>query len=149
MIPDTIFRMLITPHVATGVAVGSLLPSPLLALLAGVVSHFLLDMIPHWDPDPRRRGQFAAFVAVDATLAGVVLLVSLGLYPESQTAILFAAFGAILPDVIENLGRILLGRAVPYLSRFHELIQPKMLDRGRGLILQVIYLAGLLAWLWR
>lgn len=42
--------MILTTHAITGAAVASVLPqNPILGFAAGFASHFLLDMIPHWD----------------------------------------------------------------------------------------------------
>lgn len=46
--------MSILPHVTTGAAFGSLTPDPLLASTLGFVSHFVIDFIPHWDPELSR-----------------------------------------------------------------------------------------------
>jgi len=42
--------MVLSTHAVVGGALGRLLPGgPVVALLAGFVSHVLLDLIPHWD----------------------------------------------------------------------------------------------------
>ncbi|MEW5805231.1 MAG: hypothetical protein AB1721_00660 [Patescibacteria group bacterium] len=41
--------MLDTTHVLTGLVIGKYLKNPILAFGAGVLSHFVLDAIPHWD----------------------------------------------------------------------------------------------------
>jgi len=42
--------MVLSTHAVVGGALGRLLPGgPVVALLAGFASHFLLDLIPHWD----------------------------------------------------------------------------------------------------
>lgn len=42
--------MILTTHVIAGAALAAAMPNrPLLAFATGVVSHFLLDAIPHWD----------------------------------------------------------------------------------------------------
>jgi hypothetical protein len=40
--------MLITPHAVAGAAIGVRLKHPLLVIPAAVLSHFLLDTVPHW-----------------------------------------------------------------------------------------------------
>ena len=41
--------MFLTPHVAVGVAIGSLIPNPVIAVPLALASHFVLDAVPHWD----------------------------------------------------------------------------------------------------
>ncbi len=40
--------MILATHAIVGAAVGRLTGNPLLALVAGFISHFLADAIPHW-----------------------------------------------------------------------------------------------------
>lgn len=40
--------MLITPHALTGAAITVLVPNPLVSVPLAIGSHFVLDMIPHW-----------------------------------------------------------------------------------------------------
>lgn len=46
--------MSIFPHTVAGAVAGSFFENPLLAALAGGASHFVLDFIPHFDPDVSR-----------------------------------------------------------------------------------------------
>lgn len=41
-------QVLVTNHVLSGALVGAASPGPVSAFTVGVVSHFLLDMVPHW-----------------------------------------------------------------------------------------------------
>lgn len=41
--------MLLTPHAAVGIAIGSAIPDPKIAIPLAFLSHFVLDAIPHWD----------------------------------------------------------------------------------------------------
>ena len=43
-------------HAATGAAVGKFMPNPILAFLAGVLVHFVIDKIPHFWP-PTKKGK--------------------------------------------------------------------------------------------
>ena len=48
--------MILATHAITGVALATITPDqPILAFTAGVVSHFLLDAIPHWDYELRSK----------------------------------------------------------------------------------------------
>ncbi len=41
--------MLIITHALTGTAIGALAQNPILAFILGIVSHFILDSLPHFD----------------------------------------------------------------------------------------------------
>jgi hypothetical protein len=45
--------MLITPHIAVGSAIGDVLDSTVLVVILSIVSHYLLDMLPHYDSGVR------------------------------------------------------------------------------------------------
>ncbi len=53
--------MSIFPHTVAGAVAGSFFESPLLAGLAGAASHFVLDFIPHFDPDVSRSHSMPGF----------------------------------------------------------------------------------------
>ncbi len=58
--------MLLTPHVLTGMLAGSLAPNFLLSPFYSLASYFLLEMIPHWDPekDKNRRGEIIHYIDI-------------------------------------------------------------------------------------
>jgi len=41
--------VLLTPHIAVGIALGATLPNPVISVPLAFLSHFALDMVPHWD----------------------------------------------------------------------------------------------------
>lgn len=45
--------MLITPHIAVGSAIGEVLDSTFLVVVLSIASHYLLDMLPHYDSGVR------------------------------------------------------------------------------------------------
>lgn len=80
--------MFITVHVATGAAIASLVPNPLVAVPLAFASHFVLDAIPHWhdilkSEEPTRR---------TVKIAGTDLLVAIAL----TAYLIFAAGNMIL-----------------------------------------------------
>ena len=42
--------MLETPHILVGVTIATFIPNPLVSLPLSLLSHFVLDLIPHWNP---------------------------------------------------------------------------------------------------
>ena|SRR5258708_11593119 len=66
--------MSILPHTVAGAVAGSFFDNPILAGLAGGVSHLVLDAIPHFDPPISKRKAMPRFIK---TLVTLVILVDL------------------------------------------------------------------------
>lgn len=108
--------MILTSHSITGAAVASIFPQkPILGFLAGFLSHFLLDAIPHWDY-PLRSGFLNPRVAspfkVEKALLWDVLTVGsdilFGLIAAllifsniPLNIVLLGVFAGILPDALQ------------------------------------------------
>lgn len=125
--------MFLTVHAAAGAAIGSLVPGAPLTLGLGVLSHFVFDRIPHYDPpivpgtaqegvlrNPIFR-RFAAIAFADllvATLltAGFIRAVS----PAHPLTIAVGAFGGILPDLVFGLYRLTGNSWLKKFNRIHE-----------------------------
>lgn len=113
--------MLITNHVLCGALVGAVAPSPSTAFVAGVASHFALDMIPHW-------GDQATFLRV-AVVDGLVGLATMGVIavrtPRARRRHVVAGMlGACAPDA-DKPSELFFGRS-PYplaLDDWHRAIQ--------------------------
>jgi len=91
--------VLLTNHVLSGALIGALARRPLPAFAAGVVSHFVLDAIPHWG----RWDSPSQFLRV-AVCDGLVSLAAMGAFaaiapPDRRLAVLAGMAGAALPDV--------------------------------------------------
>jgi hypothetical protein len=91
--------MLVTNHVLSGAVVGALVRSPLLALPAGIASHFVLDAAPHWG-QWRDEGHFMRIAVADG-LAGLAAMGAVAALaaPERRAAVVAGMVGAALPDV--------------------------------------------------
>lgn len=89
--------MLITNHVVAGAVIGSFVPRPASAFAAGVVSHVVMDVLPHWGhPD---HSVFLKVAVVDglfglATMGALARAAS----PERRAAVVAGMLGACLPD---------------------------------------------------
>jgi len=104
--------MLELPHVAFGAVIGSLIPNPMISYPAALASHFLLDMLPHWNPHIIREVKnhhrlypsTLVIIGVDSLLATTLALwAALFNNSHSQTAIdiLICSFLAAAPDIVE------------------------------------------------
>jgi len=101
-----------TPHAIVGAVIVSKIPNPIISLPLAFASHFVLDMVPHWNPhlntEIRNKGKISStttlIVAADVLLAIIsgVAISSLSL-PDTTHAgfVLMGAFSGVLPDVVE------------------------------------------------
>ena len=122
--------MLTAPHAFTGAAIGVATGNPILGFVGGVVSHYLLDAIPHTDPGtwhydepfPHRvhAGDMALGV-LDLTATFYGLLLIAGQSPVIAAAPIAGMVGAILPDVI-GIAPLFWNQlaTVPWLKRYYD-----------------------------
>jgi hypothetical protein len=145
--------MLSTPHLLVGAAIARSIPNPAISLPAAFVSHFLLDMTPHWDGSPSApyKKKVIGGAALDYILgATIIFLISRG-YPN-QPIILLGAFLATLPDFISILSRHIarLGKIgiLKQYHKYHLKIQVNV-RFSRGVIISIATSLAALAFLAR
>ena len=92
---------------------GIVTKSPTLAFFAGLISHHIMDMIPHWDPGSfyfpfkqhklnMRDYSIAAIDVLTAIIVGWLLYRYIN-YSQLQSVALWGMIGAALPDVWHNI----------------------------------------------
>jgi hypothetical protein len=123
--------VLLTNHVLSGALIGALARRPLPAFAAGVVSHFVLDAVPHWgDWGSQRR-----FLRV-AVPDGLVSLAVMGALtaaspPGRRAAMLAGMTGAALPDAEKPTNMWFGWSPFPAaVDRFHSRIQDESFRRA-------------------
>jgi hypothetical protein len=91
--------MLVTNHVLSGALLAYVAPNPPTAFVVGVLSHLLLDSVPHWGVD--RPVREVMHVAVPDGLIGatVMALVTAATGTEHRARVLAAMAGAAFPDL--------------------------------------------------
>ena len=133
--------MILATHAVVGAAIASLIPDhPLGAFLAGVVSHFAIDAIPHWDYPLRsmfRGADKGAALALDRGLVidfslialdgfvGLVLAIWLFATPATMLTIMMGIFGGMLPDPLQFAHRLYPHEPLRSLQRFHAWVHSK------------------------
>jgi hypothetical protein len=95
--------VLATNHVLAGAALGHLIGAPLPAVAAGLVSHIVMDAIPHWGGNGRTPITHRIFLRV-AKIDGIVLLLVAGMVlhattPSLRAAVAAGAIAALAPDL--------------------------------------------------
>lgn len=95
--------MLIAAHSTTGAVVGEVLANPILAIIFGIVSHYILDFIPHFDTTDEGvyTKRQVLLISFDA-LFGAIVLAIMFLSSTQQLSFAFGVFGSLLPDILDN-----------------------------------------------
>jgi len=88
--------VLVTNHVLAGALIGSVSRGPVSAFLAGVASHVLMDMTPHWGDDQL----FLRVAVVDGLVGATTLVLVNRLTSEARrTSVTAGMLGAAFPDL--------------------------------------------------
>lgn len=105
--------MLETPHVFIGAAIATKFPNPFIAIPLAFASHFVMEMVPHWNPhlnqETKKYGHVTRkstiITAIDSTIALVSgSIIAFRYLPDIKMVALILAccFFAVLPDIIEG-----------------------------------------------
>ncbi len=162
--------MILVTHGIVGAAVGRLFPKhPIVALLAGIVSHFLIDAIPHWHyklfsaerhlenpiQDDLKIGKsfLVDLVSIGTDFAAGIafsflIFPSAGGFWHPSVAVFWGAIGGILPDPIQFLYMKWRHEPLRSLQRFHLWIHSKLdIDKKYfvGIVSQVLFIAAVTA----
>jgi len=141
--------MFLTVHSAVGLTIGQYVRNPLLAFLAGFISHYIFDIIPHGDTKVPRQYLNLVYLALAGTIDLAVMISYLLLFmlftnqPLSLSQI-FAILGSLLPDGLQFVYYLFprqkfLKKTQSIHNFFHELIAKKFeFSLVFGLIFQLI-----------
>jgi hypothetical protein len=94
--------VLITPHVAAGVAIAAYAPSAVPSLALAVASHFVLDTVPHWQevlPPYTPTRLTLVRVPIDAALALTLVWWAVRRAPQRRGLMLATTFVSAAPDL--------------------------------------------------
>jgi hypothetical protein len=140
-------NMIATSHLiiggAVGIATGAITQNPVVALFAGIVSHFLCDSLPHWDhPDAPKIGKELVwtksvwvFAFSDSIIGGIITLALWGAFFDFNllSTFIWGAAGGYLPDFIDNVPfwkkQVRKIHIFAKIHRFHEWIHENWQDR--------------------
>ena len=92
--------MLETPHSLIGGAIGAATGNPYAAAVLGTGSHFVGDLVPHWNPEvPIQSKPLYALVIADFMVAEG-LVVAFWFWFPNHPEVAIGAFCGTLPDII-------------------------------------------------
>ena len=120
--------MTATNHTLTGALIGLTIHQPVLAIVLAVMSHFLLDALPHY-ADPKLVGKkLAPVLAIDASVALIVLGSLVVLQPQYWLLAVVCGIAAASPDLMwfPLWLRAVIGKhkkPLNMVQRFHSKIQ--------------------------
>ncbi len=92
--------MLETPHALVGMVIAATIPNPWVSLPLCFLSHFVVDMLPHWNWEPDTRPLSLLGIVFDLILLEI-LIGYLAFRSPLQPNLAGGAFFAILPDLVE------------------------------------------------
>jgi hypothetical protein len=121
--------VLVTNHVLSGALIGAVSPGPVSAFAAGVVSHFLLDTVPHWG-DVDFDEMVPIGVRDGLTGLAVMGLIHAATPRDRRLRVLAGMSGAAFPD-LDKPALLFFGRS-PFPKAwddFHVRIQRESRDR--------------------
>jgi len=120
--------MFLIVHASVGAVLGEQMNQPVAAFGAGVISHFLVDMIPHGDEvigrrlfQKGRKHLIVALAVLDVAAASllIITLLLVGLLTNATAAVI-GAVGAVLPDVLQGFSGLADGRLWPRFVALHQ-----------------------------
>jgi hypothetical protein len=115
----------VTNHALAGAAIGALVRRPVPAFVAGVASHVLMDMTPHFGEPDMGDEEFLRLARVDGSIGvSVTAAVAAAAPPSVRRSALMGLAGACLID-LDKPSRHFFGRS-PFptaVDRFHGHIQ--------------------------
>lgn len=147
--------MFLTVHAAASLMVARSSANPAITFCVSLLSHFVLDAIPHGDEylapphftRARTLRRLTAAAAIDATLLVGFVAIYLWRTPNLNLGNVYASLaGSLLPDLV--LAIAIISQVTwlePYLKfhhRIHNLLKHKM-DWAHGMFIQVMVFTGL------
>jgi len=135
--------MTVTNHALTGALVATSVANPIIGLALALLSHFVIDTLPHWDHQVNKNLQ--RFVDVGDGVLAITLSVAIAWFIADHTwVILGGALMGVAPDLMW-LPEILKGKKVKMkgkrllyrVRRWHHSIQWS--ESPKGLLLEILF----------
>lgn len=152
--------MFLSVHTCAGAIIGRFSPNPVIAFVLGIISHFIMDLIPHGDLkiyDRYKRGRYVRHALAITLLDGIgaiyiAMLILIGNNRfGSEINIAAGIAGAILPDVFTVFYEITKSRFLRCIHAFHFRIHRLIANKREvpyvfGVFYQLIILSYLLVY---
>lgn len=90
-------------HLLTGAAIGAVVPDLPAATGLGLLSHYAIDHLPHWNYLPKHRSKWEdSWKMALEPLISIPVFLGLAWWAHWDAHILVPAFAAIIPDLLES-----------------------------------------------
>ncbi|MBI5733432.1 MAG: hypothetical protein HY973_00615 [Candidatus Kerfeldbacteria bacterium] len=146
--------MYLTVHSSAALVIAKFIPNPLVAFIAGLASHFVLDAIPHGD-EHLMREHFPTWRNLRrpvgaAVIDGIVMLFLLLIYVATTPLISYTTLGltiagAVLPDLLQAIYIVFKPSWLKWFYSFHLKIHNftgHKIHWTQGLLVQGMVLAA-------
>lgn len=123
--------MVLTPHMLIGAAIGSQSKSIFWAFCFGLISHYILDAMPHWEYlrhlKQIKKPKNLLKILIDFFIGLFIVFLFIGLDFNSNKLILIftGIIAAILPDILQVIIYFLKLKYLNFLSILHDKIHNK------------------------
>ncbi|MFO0704541.1 MAG: hypothetical protein U0517_01010 [Candidatus Andersenbacteria bacterium] len=108
-------------HLLTGAAIGAVVPDLPAATGLGLLSHYAIDHLPHWNYLPKHRSKWEdSWKMALEPLISIPVFLGLAWWAHWDAHILVPAFAAIIPDLLESAQYFLRSRVLNWHSRWHH-----------------------------
>ncbi len=140
-------------HMLTGALIGQIAPNPAVAAVGGLLSHGVLDFIPHTEGETFRVRE-TSLIRPDLleagveTIVGTVLLwrIASGCAAANVEQVAIGALAGMLPDLIDIPLKQLFGVTLLHIHRLHWTVRRQ--HAVWGILTQVITAGGATLVLW-
>jgi|GEM_PF-2360925 len=114
--------MIATTHILAGAAITAKIKNPILVILLALLSHFILDIIPHRDPRFKRRLSHILLVSLDPILGATYLLFLLIFFKIAVNwpLLILVIMIVTLPDFLSLAYFLFRFRALKQFYKFHQ-----------------------------
>ncbi len=149
--------MTATSHAIIGTFIAVRFIDPVVAVSLAVVSHYLLDIVPHWDSGTNRRQKsekrFLTEAIIDASISLVVsFLIYYYIFGLTNYFYLYLVVGfSLLPDIVTMLTRFVFKKKSP-LWNWNNRLQSKLnqkLALPWGILTQIIVIGAVYVFFFR
>ena len=143
--------MFLTVHASAGIYIGTVITNPWLAFILAIISHLILDAVPHGDEnigketDKKKKIIKLSIIAFVDTLGVVILYYFLTSYFITPSpAIILGIIGSIMPDYLWGVyeltkNKILGWISIHILSYFHNILHTRV-SLPVGMLIQALTL---------
>lgn len=132
-------------HATTGIVIALIFKRPEIAIPLALLSHFLLDMVPHSFVPVERKKLFTWYLLIEAISMTAITIICMVIFSDMWLLIGICAIMAFLPDFLWPFyynGALRTTRFFKSFYMFHKWIQWS--ETYRGWLVEVLYFAVLI-----